>query len=190
MGGSSLCHSSVSRELIPPCHSHAIQEDAPQQPEEKAAAASRVEKKGSAKSKASKNDSDDEGSVCGQPTSANAKRTRACAICDVKTSVKWFYCPEGLMDHEEKEKKVENKRQSLVMCEDCGIRWRHCELASPALSSSKLTADLSLLARSQTASSTLQTQSRDPYSRLLLRKPPPKQRPRHWFVSSSSSTPR
>ncbi|ORY92456.1 hypothetical protein BCR35DRAFT_297872 [Leucosporidium creatinivorum] len=115
-------------------HGHAIQEDAPQQPEEKAAAASRVEKKGSAKSKASKNDSDDEGSVCGQPTTANAKRTRVCAICDVKTSVKWFYCPEGLTEHEEKES---NKPKPCVMCEDCGIRWRHCELGLVRRSSTR-----------------------------------------------------
>lgn len=50
------------------------------------------------------------------------------------------------MDHEDKEKKVESKAKPLVMCEDCGIRWRHCELGSFGTLSSTSSADLSLSA--------------------------------------------
>lgn len=49
------------------------------------------------------------------------------------------------MDHEEKEKKAEAKAKPLLMCEDCGIRWRHCELARSALVLPPSSADLSLL---------------------------------------------
>lgn len=98
-----------------------MQEDAPQQPEEKVAAASLIERKGSAKAKVD-HGSDDEGSVVGPPTS---KRTRVCAICETKQAPKWYHCPEGLVE-------TGNKPSPCVMCEDCGIRWRHCEsLAEP-----------------------------------------------------------
>lgn len=96
-----------------------MQEDAPQQIEEKMEAALLVERKGSAKAK-NASESDDEGSLCGQPTTANAKRTRACAICEVKNSDKWYYCPEGLVESD-------HKPRPCVMCDSCGVRWRHCE---------------------------------------------------------------
>lgn len=95
---------------------HSMQEDIPQQIEEKVAAASRIERTG--KSKAST--SDDEGSVAGAPVSAAAKRARGCAVCGTKTAKEWFRCPESLGQTSRASSDIH------VMCDECGFRWRHC----------------------------------------------------------------
>lgn len=96
-----------------------MQEDIPQQIEEKVAAASRIERTGAAKSKGST--SDDEGSVAGAPVSAAAKRARGCAVCGTKTAKEWFRCPESLGQTSRASSDIH------VMCDECGFRWRHCE---------------------------------------------------------------
>lgn len=105
---------------------HSVQEDVPQQIEEKVAAASRLERKGKGSGKGKKDakeTSDDEGSVCGAPATPAARRARICAVCTSRESSKWYRCPEL----------IGTKTRSTdvhVMCEDCGVRWRHCELFS------------------------------------------------------------
>lgn len=61
-------------------------------------------------------DSDDE-SLCGSPV----KSGRKCVICDLKTSLSWFRCPETVGESG-------GKGEEHLMCEGCSIRWRHCEL--------------------------------------------------------------
>ena len=120
------CVSSPSASVLSPANfpffknRHALQEDVPQQMEEKVAAAAQVERKGkgSGKGKAAAG-SDDEGSICGPPTTAAAKRARTCAVCATKTSTRWYRCPEQIG--------MPTKTTDVhVMCQDCGIRWRHC----------------------------------------------------------------
>ncbi|GAA5970836.1 hypothetical protein JCM11641_004472 [Rhodosporidiobolus odoratus] len=107
---------------------HKLQEDEPTQPEEKVAAATRSVRRAPSQSKkrtravardeAADEEDDDNGSVCGQPTSLAQKRNRFCAICAETTSKKWYYCPDNVCE-------LDVKPSPLVMCEDCGIRYRH-----------------------------------------------------------------
>ncbi|KAM0752172.1 hypothetical protein T439DRAFT_324248 [Meredithblackwellia eburnea MCA 4105] len=99
-----------------------IQEDVPQQVEEKVAAATRLARKGKAKSKNSIDD--DEGSVCGVPTVAAHRKARVCAVCESKSSAKWYRCPEMMG-------KPTSSGDIHVMCEDCGLRWRHYGMQFP-----------------------------------------------------------
>ncbi|KAL8280660.1 hypothetical protein RQP46_006983 [Phenoliferia psychrophenolica] len=104
---------------------HALQEDVPQQIEEKEAAAAQVERKGkgSGRNKAAV-DSDDEGSVCGPPSTAAAKRARKCAVCATQVAPRWYRCPEQIG--------TPTKTTDIhVMCQDCGLRWRHFGMQYP-----------------------------------------------------------
>lgn len=62
-------------------------------------------------------DEEEEGSICGQTSS---KRPLACAICKGSESPKWYNCPTSLVEGD-------SKPSPCVMCEECGLRWRHCE---------------------------------------------------------------
>lgn len=64
-------------------------------------------------------DSDDE-SLCGSPV----KSGRKCVICDLKTSLSWFRCPETVGESG-------GKGEEHLMCEGCSIRWRHFGISSP-----------------------------------------------------------
>jgi hypothetical protein len=116
--------------LIIYVHSHAMQEDVPQQLEEKEAAASRVERKGSTRTRMHlpteevAHESEDETSECDEGVNAAARRARACAICAEKESDQWYRCPDALGTATKASVDVH------VMCEDCSIRWRHCKSLS------------------------------------------------------------
>jgi len=112
----------MSRVLV----SHNLQEDELQQPEERTAAATRTRRpthkkatRANAKGDETADEDDEHGSVVGQPTSATQRRNRFCAICEETESAKWYHCPENISD-------LDIKPTPLVMCEDCGFRWRHC----------------------------------------------------------------
>ncbi|GAA6027490.1 hypothetical protein JCM8097_007887 [Rhodosporidiobolus ruineniae] len=118
---------------------HNRQEDEATQPEEKVAAATRsVRQQPSASTVAASNkrrtravareladeeaadeeDDEDNGSVCGQPSTAAGRRNRFCAICAETESRRWYFCPDNISE-------LDVKPTPLVMCESCGIRWRH-----------------------------------------------------------------
>ncbi|GAA5860030.1 hypothetical protein JCM1840_001847 [Sporobolomyces johnsonii] len=104
---------------------HKLPEDELEQPEERAAATTRSNRRSTGK-KATRaavreeaaTDDDDRGSVCGPPSTAAQKRNRFCAICEETQSTKWYHCPDNISE-------LEVKPSPLVMCESCGIRWRH-----------------------------------------------------------------
>ncbi|BGP15912.1 putative PHD type zinc finger protein with BAH domain-containing protein [Rhodosporidiobolus nylandii] len=112
---------------------HNIQEDEPTQPEEKVAAATRNAHQrptGSRRTRAiareeAAEEDDDSGSVVGQPTNPAGRRNRFCAICAETQSNKWYHCPENISE-------LDVKPNPLVMCESCGIRWRHYGAQYPA----------------------------------------------------------
>ncbi|GAA5849428.1 hypothetical protein JCM8547_000445 [Rhodosporidiobolus lusitaniae] len=131
---------------------HNRQEDEPTQPEEKAAAATRSARQSNkptassvaaAANTAAKRrtralarveadellledggagggDSGDESdeSICANPTTNAQKRMRFCAVCAADESRRWYFCPENVCE-------LDVKPVPLVMCESCGIRWRH-----------------------------------------------------------------
>ncbi|KAK4700557.1 hypothetical protein P7C70_g5687, partial [Phenoliferia sp. Uapishka_3] len=120
---------------------HSMQEDVPQQIEEKVAAAAKVERKGKgpAKGKCAV-DSDDEGSICGAARTPAAKRARICAVCAVKTTPMWYRCPESIGSP--------TKTTDIhVMCRDCGLRWRHFGMQYPPTTAE----DLKLIAAGKPA---------------------------------------
>ncbi|GAA5923198.1 hypothetical protein JCM1841_005926 [Sporobolomyces salmonicolor] len=104
---------------------HKLPEDELEQPEERAAATTRSNRRSAGK-KATRaavreeaaTDDDDHGSVCGPPNTPAQKRNRFCAICEETESKKWYHCPDNISE-------LEVKPSPLVMCESCGIRWRH-----------------------------------------------------------------
>ncbi|GAA6058119.1 hypothetical protein JCM3770_005947 [Rhodotorula araucariae] len=109
---------------------HTLQEDEPQQPEEKAAVVAtrsgrrtgrkvdRVAGGGDDDARATASDDDDHGSVCGAARTPAQRRNRFCAVCETTESDKWWYCPENICE-------LEVKPSPMVMCDSCGIRWRH-----------------------------------------------------------------
>ena len=67
-----------------------------------------------------KYEDDNEGSVCGEPATAAAAKSRVCAICEIKTAEIWYRCPEGLGERKSPRGKIH------MMCGPCSFRWRHC----------------------------------------------------------------
>lgn len=107
---------------------HTLQEDEPTQPEEKATAvAARSKKTARRKARAaeeaeSDGDNSDHGSVAPPAKTPAQRKNRFCAICSTADSPKWYRCPNNVSE-------LDIKPNPLVMCENCGIRWRHCERA-------------------------------------------------------------
>ncbi|GAA5870279.1 hypothetical protein JCM3774_004631 [Rhodotorula dairenensis] len=103
---------------------HTLQEDEPTQPEEKATAvAARSKKTARRKARAaeeaeSDGDNSDHGSVAPPAKTPAQRKNRFCAICSTTDSPKWYRCPNNVSE-------IEVKPNPLVMCENCGIRWRH-----------------------------------------------------------------
>ncbi|GAA6007877.1 hypothetical protein JCM10207_004909 [Rhodosporidiobolus poonsookiae] len=117
---------------------HKRQEDEPTQPEEKVAAATRAARSSTAAASATRlrrtravareeaeEEEDDDGSVCGQSTTTTGRKNRFCAVCANPDSNKWYHCPPNISE-------LDVKPSPLVMCEECGIRWRHYGAQYPA----------------------------------------------------------
>lgn len=64
--------------------------------------------------------SEDEGSVVGPAVSVSEKRGRICAVCTTKSSPEWYHCPESFGE-------TAKAGKDHLMCNDCGVRWRHCK---------------------------------------------------------------
>lgn len=110
---------------------HTLQEDEPTQPEEKASAVAARSKKTARRRARAADDADpestetvdedsDRGSVAPPARTPFQRRNRFCAICSTTETPKWYWCPNNISE-------LEVKPNPLVMCESCGIRWRHCE---------------------------------------------------------------
>ncbi|KWU46247.1 hypothetical protein RHOSPDRAFT_28511 [Rhodotorula sp. JG-1b] len=105
---------------------HTLQEDEPTQPEEKATAvAARSKKTARRKARAaaaeeaeSDGENSDRGSVAPPAKTPSQRKNRFCAICSTTETPKWYWCPNNISE-------LEVKPNPLVMCENCGIRWRH-----------------------------------------------------------------
>lgn len=114
-----------------PLPSQTLQEDEPQQPEEKAAVvATRSGRKTGRKTAAGRaadddgrhaasDDDSDHGSVCAPARTPAQRRNRFCAVCETTESTKWWFCPDNICE-------LEVKPNPVVMCDQCGVRWRHC----------------------------------------------------------------
>lgn len=107
-------------------HSHTLQEDVPAQNiEERVVVISRSGRRASGVNYAEdwfENDesSEDEGSVVGPALTATEKRNRICAVCSAKSSLTWYHCPESFGE-------TAKAGKDHLMCNACGIRWRHCK---------------------------------------------------------------
>ncbi|GAA6018993.1 hypothetical protein JCM8202_000634 [Rhodotorula sphaerocarpa] len=108
---------------------HTLQEDEPTQPEEKASAVAARSKKTARRRARAADDADlestetvdedsDRGSVAPPARTPFQRRNRFCAICSTTETPKWYWCPNNISE-------LEVKPNPLVMCESCGIRWRH-----------------------------------------------------------------
>ncbi|SGZ28370.1 BQ5605_C027g10323 [Microbotryum silenes-dioicae] len=111
---------------------HLVQEDIPAQMDERAMAASaaspdKKKKKSSAKNggrvasgqdSSNANDSDGESVVDAPKSVVVGKKEWTCSICDITKTPKWYLCPDTLNDDLV-------TPEPCVMCEECGIRWRH-----------------------------------------------------------------
>ncbi|CDR48211.1 RHTO0S16e03642g1_1 [Rhodotorula toruloides] len=106
---------------------HTLQEDEPQQPEEKATVVAtrsgrqsrrRVTRDVFEELEERDDEADDQASIAPPPKTPAQKRNRFCAICETTETEKWYWCPENICD-------LEVKPNPMVMCENCGIRWRH-----------------------------------------------------------------
>ncbi|GJN89120.1 hypothetical protein Rhopal_002094-T1 [Rhodotorula paludigena] len=63
-------------------------------------------------------DDEDHGSVCAPARTPAQRRNRFCAICEATESPKWWFCPDNICE-------LEVKPNPCVMCDTCGVRWRH-----------------------------------------------------------------
>ncbi|GAA5981852.1 hypothetical protein JCM10908_004638 [Rhodotorula pacifica] len=105
---------------------HTLQEDEPTQPEEKATAvAARSKKTARRKARAAEDaeaesdgDNSDHGSVAPPAKTPAQRKNRFCGICSTTDTPKWYWCPNNISE-------LEVKPNPLVMCETCGMRWRH-----------------------------------------------------------------
>lgn len=62
----------------------------------------------------------DHGSIAPPARTPFQRKNRFCAICSTTETPKWYRCPNNISE-------LDVKPTPLVMCESCGIRWRHCK---------------------------------------------------------------
>lgn len=70
-------------------------------------------------------------STTNSSSSVSARAKYTCAVCGTTSASKnndsttWYHCPDNIGEDKKLDKR--RKGQKKAMCEDCGIRWRHCK---------------------------------------------------------------
>ncbi|KAM0787505.1 hypothetical protein ACM66B_003577 [Microbotryomycetes sp. NB124-2] len=107
---------------------HSKQDDAPQQPEEKAAAKARRKNSSGANDTGKPSTSNEDDASDGEDSIFGDTGTKpsalSCAICHVRSSSLWYNCPTRIVE-------AETKPSPCVMCEVCGLRWRFYAMQYP-----------------------------------------------------------